>query len=189
MPLWASNTGHCSSPENRHWKRTYPFLLPPSPSWRSREDPKHISGTLARAPEWDVKPGLTINFLLSIHRKVELSDQLDKETQRFKRNFLHWGGKSSLCTRISIHHYLRISLISSAWTLAFASPSHSKTVRKKQLVLDTGFMFCRDFHGHQERMQRGIISFYPSENRPWKPSADPSARVWIQTQIPLMFVT
>lgn len=139
MPLWASNTGHCSSPENRHWKRTCPFLLPPSPSSHSREDPKHESDTLAQAPEWDVKPGLTINFLLSIYRKVELSDKLDKETQRFKRNFLHWGEKSSLCIRTSIHHYLRISLISSAWTLAFTSPIHSKIVRRKQLVLDTGF--------------------------------------------------
>lgn len=121
-------------------------------------------------------------------------DKLDRETQRFKRNFLHRGEKSSLCIRISIHHYLRISLISSAWTLAFTSPIYSKIVRRKQLILHRGFLFCvcsacRDFDGQQEGMQRGIISVYAFENHPGKHSADPTARGWIQTPIPLKCAT
>lgn len=181
---------HCFSENNRHWKIICPhFLLPQDvtslslslPS-HSREDRKYVSGMLAQTPEWDVKPGLMINFLLSIHLKADLSDNVDKATQCFTRDFLQRGGKrsSSSCIRISVHHCLRISLITLVWTLTFTSLIHPRIVRKNKLTLETEFIFCvysvrRDSYRHQERMQRVITNSYPSEKCLWKYSNNSSS--------------
>lgn len=53
----------------------------------SREDPNYVSGELAQIPEWDVKLGLMTSFPLSIHAKVDPSENEGKVTQRFKRGF------------------------------------------------------------------------------------------------------
>jgi len=60
------------------------------------------------------------------------------------------------------------------------------------MISEKEFMFyiysaLRDFHWHQEKMQRVITNSYPLENCPWKYRDDSTARAQIQTQVLLKY--